>query len=91
MTPEELDAIEARELATSPGPWRNDGYRVRQAAGEVMVETKHMPYYCEDSRFEQADLDFIAAAKVDVPALIAELRKAWGELRRRDLVSPHTD
>jgi hypothetical protein len=52
MTPEELDAIEARNRK------------------------------CQDP-----EMLCCSVARLDVPALIAELRKAWGELRRRELVS----
>jgi hypothetical protein len=56
----DLDAIEARANAATPGPWKegsNDVYSVRNAA-------------------------FIAAARTDVPALIARVRELEAECER---------
>jgi hypothetical protein len=145
MTTEELDAIEAREKAATPGPWEtrvfyasagvNDGSRtgwnptniangqccfcanpsgtlVREYRDEHGTMHTHrfsgsdeqdrwhyvyaMPdgtsiagnYDYEDGGIasKPEDADFIAHARTDIPALVAEVRKLQGELRRRDLV-----
>jgi hypothetical protein len=70
----DLDAIEARAEAATPGPWRQTtskrGYRdvlqTPDSYGDRMI-AKGCP---------NADADFIAAARTDIPALVAELRAA---------------
>jgi len=85
LTDEELDAIEARSKAASPGPWRSfvegrdhlggddfirvsddsdepDMYVIRAEAGATRPASV-------------ADQDFIAAARQDIPTLVAELRR----------------
>ena len=68
MTDEELRAIRDRCEKATPGPWIEDnGYRVRNMAGEVLFETKH---------FEASvgnDAAFCANARSDVPKLLAEV------------------
>lgn len=87
MTSEELDAIEARAKAATPGPWRvgseeqwhvfgdPDGDHIMgrgYGIGRVLLGMNiHFPY--------DADAAFIAAARSDVPALVAALREAWRE------------
>lgn len=70
MTDEELKAIRARAEAASPGPWedRLDGWTVRDANGGKVAAT-----YRADGTAEQQvnDQQFIAAARADVPALLA--------------------
>jgi hypothetical protein len=135
MTPEELDAIEARERATPPGPWvvrysehwhrpdspicRNECkggqpemVKVEVETPEVLESRKHYPNptgllhgrvdrdgveevsgpdgvvfgigqdYDDYGHVEPRSAEFAAHAKRDIPRLIAELRKAWGELRQ---------
>ncbi|MHB8406220.1 MAG: hypothetical protein ACYDCJ_12435 [Gammaproteobacteria bacterium] len=60
----DLDAIEARANAATPGPWDTDEYdgglRSTVTAGPITSDE---------------DYDFIAHARTDVPALIAEVRR----------------
>lgn len=72
----DLEAIEARANAASPGPWENekDNRVIRwdeigPHRGEVILETKHFP--ASTGR----DCEFIAHARQDIPALIAEVRR----------------
>lgn len=77
MTEIDLEAIEARANAATEGPWiikksvmaeaeivGNDGEAVVQADGETGVAS-----------FELKDGEFIAHARTDIPALIAEVRR----------------
>ena len=87
MTEQELQKIEARCNAATPGRW----YR-EPRWGRVWVNTlAHSPIAGKCFEYKLvADAHggdnavFIAAAKQDIPALIAALREAWGELGRAD-------
>jgi len=71
LTDADLDAIERRANAASPGPWKSqlgrsavwaqkDGVRVADCRGSFRINE---------------DVAFIAAARMDVPALIVEARR----------------
>ena len=65
----DLDAIEARAEAATEGPWFNN------RNGVVIVESHPLaPTVSENSSW--GDAEFIAAARADIPALVAELRAA---------------
>jgi len=83
----ELDAMEARAAAASPGPWtafvegrdhRSGDDFIRTAGGDsdapdMYVSLAHPP----PGRTVSAgpnDLDFIAAAREDIPRLVREVR-----------------
>lgn len=66
---EELDAIEARANDAAPGPWTAEGYRVTFSGKPT----------CRDM---EATARFQAAARTDVPRLVAALREAVVFLRR---------
>ena len=95
MTPERLAEIEARAEAATEGPWhawgRGIGFELHLGAAAKCGQIR-----CEDvngefrETFKRADAAFIAAARTDVPALLAEVRrlqdaaqaiaaKAWDE------------
>jgi hypothetical protein len=82
MTPEELDAIEARANAATKGPWL-----AFPGSGMVGAAWRSHGWVADVPRFlspgvnnhRVADAEFIAHARTDVPSLVAELRKAWGE------------
>lgn len=86
MTPEQLDAIEARANAATPGPWRvwysSTTIAAIEAADRWIVEGSdgHAIYIAS------ADAAFIGAARTDVPALVAEVRRlqTWIEELTRD-------
>lgn len=75
MTEEELTAIEARATAATREPWVvGDAYvpTVSLSVGQVSVYGMGMEVAeCQID----ADAAFIAAARVDVPALVAEVRR----------------
>jgi hypothetical protein len=68
----DLDAIQARAEAATPGPWRLTdggwGEFVQDSEGRELWALRHTP--------EVADAEFIAHARADVPALVAELHAA---------------
>ncbi len=74
----DLDAIESRTAAATKGPWRLalavGCCAVRDAESSVPV----VPYYAGRNSYDNAA--FIAAARTDVPALVAELRDAYAAL-----------
>jgi hypothetical protein len=83
----DLDAVEARAKAATPGPWKMHdeahwtdmmacGYDFKQAYGDALPDR----YYAtgpEVLACEQAEADsaFIAHARADVPALVREVRR----------------
>lgn len=83
MTSEELAAIKARAEAATPGPWKRSDeesgdYYVPGWYVEVPVSTGSQ--WIASSIDDQPDAAFIAHARTDVPALIAEV-----EILRRAL------
>jgi hypothetical protein len=78
MTPEELAAIKARAAAATPGPWRFTDYE-----GEPYIAGPGVPtdnYVCDFGWHYNGDVPpenpaFIAAARADVPALVAEVER----------------
>lgn len=67
MTDEELNAIEARCKAATPGPWLGDSGRdivVRDGGDWVSVFDYKAP-----------NAEFIAHARADLPGLLAEVRR----------------
>lgn len=72
MTNDELVAIADRAAAATPGPWLPNGYyQVVQTANDAVPPGA----VCRDGNTTrvEADRDFIAHARTDVPALIAEV------------------
>lgn len=67
MTDEELNAIEARANEATPGPWHavNGGIKYQDTLiiCDRLLLGRHR------------NLQFTAAARTDIPALIAEIRK----------------
>ena len=75
MTEEELTAIEARAAAATVGPW--DGH---QNSGVTSKHTRDNVFEtgcgcCTNKDLSVEDAAFIAAARADVPALVAEVRR----------------
>ena len=92
LTDEQLDEIEARANAATPGPWHwedwaeDDGdNRFALVAppetrpggpSEWFPDLGHLLIQDEDHNISEQDRAFIAHAREDVPRLIAELRAA---------------
>jgi hypothetical protein len=71
----DLDAIEARANAATEGPW------VAHPDGLVWTE-RPIPGDPVSGSTEVEDAEFIAAARADVPALVAEVRRLRAELEQ---------
>lgn len=79
----DLDAIEARANAATPGPWHDDHEQFEGkelpcvAVGDFgwVCAGQNVPAYDEDSEQGKADAEFIAHARADVPALVARVRQ----------------
>ncbi len=79
--PLDLDAIEARANAATPGPWEVEEY-VGVLESTSVLDRVSEPTHDWERRIiasslpdEPADAAFIAHARTDVPALIAEVRR----------------
>lgn len=79
--PIDLDAIEARAKAATPGPWSEtrDGVRCRDS--KIPGQTFRL-FTLSSFEMAQADCAFVAAARQDVPALVAEVWRLRGENAR---------
>ena len=81
MTDDELDTIEARVNHATPGPWwvqpertvRGETYDAFIAFGEQGDPSETYDLY--DLYNVETDYTFIAAARSDVPTLVAEVRR----------------
>jgi hypothetical protein len=85
MTPLDLKAIEARAEAAMPGPWMWKPY------GEGSEMTYLADQDGRDVRWysQNATNAFIAAARTDIPLLVAELRRLRAALQAEaDAITP---
>lgn len=88
LTDDELDAMQARVEAASPGPWTSYVEGRDHVAGDSVIRVSENDD--EDDLYVlradenglrpalAADQDFIAHARQDVPRLIAEIRRLRG-------------
>lgn len=85
MTPERLQAIKQRCQRATDGPWEVEGrggvYMNGRRDAYIVVQRKtgrclHAPTWTFD------DAMFVAHAREDVPALVAEVERLWKENRR---------
>lgn len=98
LTPEQLAAIEARAAKATPGPWGADatypgGVYCDDATGSLVARVSGDGFeYVPRAESEwQANAAFIAAAREDIPALAAALRRAWEEIARLQAVPPNIE
>lgn len=72
----DLDAIEKRCAAATPGPWQ---YTIRATDGSVHVGNARIGHTLIDEQYPAklsgADVEFICSAREDIPKLCAALRK----------------
>lgn len=86
MTPEELDAIEARAKAATAGPWTYEGSGCIHTRATEHYDPEDEAYVLEvlrgpdDPSRHTANGRFVAAARTDVPALVAEVRSRRSEI-----------
>ncbi len=73
MSEDELKAIEAREKAATKGPWTSNGTSVHGEPPMTAILTAHF-----------GNAEFIAHARKDIPALLAEVRSLRAAMRWRD-------
>lgn len=99
MTPEELAAIKARAEAATPGPWEGatastyvrgvytlSEYFVRCPEDDVAIASEILEPATSQPSIDNAA--FIAAARTDVPALVAEVERLQGQVAMlRDVMS----
>ena len=83
MKPEEIAAIKALADAATEGPWEMAGAKNDILSPDLDI----IACFCDrqdDEGIGQADADvaFIAASREAVPALIADLERAWELLKR---------
>jgi hypothetical protein len=82
----DLEAIKARAEAATPGPWFVD------RGGEINDPYYSIPGVCRDRYGDNSLMvgsdrptaDFIAHARTDVPALVAEVEELRADLRIAD-------
>jgi hypothetical protein len=70
----DLDAIEARAEAATPGPWIVSGGVIHSPIREPWDGKPNAVIV--DAHIFEPNADFIAHARTDIPALVAELRAA---------------
>lgn len=85
MTPDELDAIEARANAATPGPWKCwNGWPFRPPMTAMARIGPEGPTAglmgspdgrSADLYANESDAEFVAWARTDVPALVADVRR----------------
>jgi hypothetical protein len=78
----DLDAIEARAKAATPGPWSYRKNRYRENSWVISRDapagrSMRVIHYVNDPEDDQEHVDgvFVAHAREDIPALIAQLRR----------------
>jgi hypothetical protein len=77
MTEEELAAIEARADAATAGPWAYTPWGEDQRYGDVYSYSQRvLTFGTADGTLDEDDANgnFVAHARADVPALLAEVR-----------------
>lgn len=86
--PLDLDAIEARIKSTTPGPWKKD---LDQWYSPLVVHSDWKR--SGDNGYPVADFlhdgnaAFVAHARTDVPALVAEVRRLQALLETREVLT----
>jgi hypothetical protein len=93
----DLDAIETRTNAATPGPWCTDSWEIYQGTAYVPGISMWIGETCRGTTSpeqDRADAEFVAAARTDVPALLAEVARLkrqreylLGQLAKRDAES----
>lgn len=88
MTEAELEAIEARANAATPGPWFDIDQFEEDYPVEIALTNDPGKYGHEQKRseFTDADRDFIAHARTDIPTLVAEVRRLRAENTRQHAI-----
>ncbi|MFL6623839.1 MAG: hypothetical protein ACJ8NR_14730 [Sulfurifustis sp.] len=78
LTPQELEAIETRYKRASPAPWRSMIEGRDHSSGSSFIMTGSADARGNDielSGATDADQEFIAHARQDIPRLVAEIKR----------------
>lgn len=75
MTDEELQAIKERCEAATPGPWQRHKYHHIRSAEGIELNAGHYDLVELSSFNLEANRDFIAHAREDIPKLLAEIER----------------
>ena len=77
ITDADLDLIESRANAAAPGPWRREGAEILNDAAlrPNVDEAGDGIWIYDEGGHAEADAEFIAHARQDVPRLIAEIKR----------------
>jgi hypothetical protein len=80
LSPEREAEIAARVEAATPGPWCTDSWEIYQGA-EYVAGAEWIGETCRAGEMDdsRADAEFVAHARTDVPALLAELAAVRAE------------
>lgn len=79
MMTQQLDAIEARAKEATAGPWHTEWSAESALNGVWCIDGR----VCSAARGSRAeDSEFVAHAREDVPALVAEVRRLRAALER---------
>ena len=79
MTLQELEEIRKRCDAATEGPWEQEDCRENHIATATGMDIAHAP--------KQINAQFIAHARTDVPALLAEVERLRGLIKAAELTS----
>jgi hypothetical protein len=83
--PLDLDQIESRAEAATPGPWKTWAMRVlADPVGDSNLDRAWLIAHTTDPHrgLRTFNADFIAAARADVPALVARVRALEAEVQQ---------
>lgn len=75
MSPERLAEIKDRADQATSAPWKREGLYVITETGEQIADCEWLASSDEEWAQFEKDADFIAAARQDVPALLAEIER----------------
>jgi hypothetical protein len=78
-----LAEIEARVQAATAGPWWTDRVAESDGSESVGVDAGDDNWIVPCQDLDPADAEFMAHARVDVPALLAEIRRLTAQRERR--------
>lgn len=81
LTNADLDQIEARLRAATPGPWKSFVEGRDHTSGSSFIQTPDSDI--ESCGATAADQDFIAHARQDLPRLLAEVRRLRARRRSK--------
>jgi hypothetical protein len=73
LTSEEIEAIKARCEQATAGPWKSYIEKREKISGSDFIQTAGEDFYLTGAT--EADQDFIAHARQDIPRLIAEIER----------------